>query len=58
MKAIVAKEEDWWVSDPESAEVKGLVGTASSRAYALKVYPKRRNLWRRTAEVEKAYETR
>jgi pre-mRNA-processing factor 6 len=65
VKATVAmdvEEEDrldTWVGDAESAEARGLVGTARAvLAYALKVYPDRRNLWRRAAELEKAHGTR
>lgn len=65
VKATVAMEVeeedrlDTWVSDAESAESRGMVGTARAiLAYALKVYPDRRNLWRRAAELEKAHGTR
>lgn len=65
VKATVAMEVeeedrlDTWVSDAESAESRGMVGTARAiLAYALKVYPDRRSLWRRAAELEKAHGTR
>ncbi|KDR68393.1 hypothetical protein GALMADRAFT_78691 [Galerina marginata CBS 339.88] len=65
VKATVAMEVeeedrlDTWVSDAEAAEGRGMVGTARAvLAYALKVYPERRNLWRRAAELEKAHGTR
>ncbi|KAF7767988.1 hypothetical protein Agabi119p4_7231 [Agaricus bisporus var. burnettii] len=65
VKATVAMEVeeedrlDTWVSDAEGAESKGMVGTARAiLAYALKVYPDRRNLWRRAAELEKMHGTR
>jgi pre-mRNA-processing factor 6 len=62
VKATVAmevEEEDQletWVGDAESAEAKGMVGTARAiLAYALKVYPDKKNLWRKAAELEKAH---
>jgi pre-mRNA-processing factor 6 len=65
VKATVAMEVeeedrlDTWVSDAESAETRGMVGTARAiLAYALKVYPDRKSLWRRAAELEKAHGTR
>lgn len=65
VKATVAMEVeeedrlDTWVSDAEGAESKRMVGTARAiLAYALKVYPDRRNLWRRAAELEKTHGTR
>jgi len=65
IKATVAMEIeeedrlDTWVGDAESAEAKGMVGTASAiLAYALKVYPDRKSLWRRAADLEKAHGTR
>jgi pre-mRNA-processing factor 6 len=65
IKATVAMEIeeedrlDTWVGDAESAEAKGMVGTARSiLAYALKVYPDRKNLWRKAADLEKAHGTR
>lgn len=65
VKATVAmelEEEDrleTWVGDAESAESRGMVGTARAvLAYALKVYPDKRSLWRKAAELEKAHGTR
>jgi len=65
VKATVAMEIeeedrlDTWVGDAENAESRGMVGTARAiLAYALKVYPDRRSLWRRAAELEKAHGTR
>ena len=65
IKATVAMEIeeedrlDTWVGDAENAESRGMVGTARAiLAYALKVYPDRRSLWRRAAELEKAHGTR
>jgi pre-mRNA-processing factor 6 len=65
IKATVAMEVeeedrlDTWVSDAESAESRGMVGTARAiLAYALKVYPDRRSLWRRAAELEKVHGTK
>lgn len=65
VKATVAMEIeeedqlDTWVGDAESAEAKGMVGTARAvLAYALKVYPDRKSLWRRAADLEKAHGTR
>ncbi|KAF9234169.1 PRP1 splicing factor, N-terminal-domain-containing protein [Melanogaster broomeanus] len=60
IKATVAMEVeeedrlDTWVADAESAETKGMVGTARAiLAYALKVFPDKRNLWRKAADLEK-----
>ncbi|KAF8958681.1 PRP1 splicing factor, N-terminal-domain-containing protein [Flammula alnicola] len=65
VKATIAMELeeedrlDTWVGDAESAEARGMVGTARAiLAYALKVYPDRRSLWRKAAELEKAHGTR
>lgn len=65
VKATVAMEVeeedrlDTWVGDAESAEGRGMVGTARAvLAYALKVYPDRKSLWRRAAELEKAHGSR
>ncbi|KAH9480957.1 Pre-mRNA-splicing factor prp1 [Psilocybe cubensis] len=65
VKATVAmdvEEEDrldTWVSDAEAAEARGVIGLARAvLAYALKVFPDKRNLWRRAAELEKAHGTR
>ncbi|KAH7921622.1 hypothetical protein BV22DRAFT_1132130 [Leucogyrophana mollusca] len=50
---------DTWVSDAESAESRGVVGTARAiLAYALKVFPDKRHLWRKAADLEKAHGTR
>ncbi|PPQ71171.1 hypothetical protein CVT26_011032 [Gymnopilus dilepis] len=65
VKATIAmdiEEEDrldTWVSDAESAESRNMFGTARAiLAYALKVYPDRRSLWRKAADLEKAHGTR
>ena len=65
VKATVAMELededrlDTWVGDAESAEAKGMVSTARAiLSYALKVYPDRRNLWRKAADLEKTHGTR
>lgn len=65
VKATVAmdvEEEDrfdTWIGDVESAEGRGRVGTARAvLAYALKVFPDRKALWWRAAELEKAHGTR
>lgn len=65
VKATVAmdvEEEDrldTWMGDAESLEARGMMGTARAvLAYALKVYPERRDLWRRAAELEKTHGTR
>ena len=65
IKATIAMEIeeedrlDTWVSDAESAEGKGMVGTARAIfAYALKVYPDRKSLWRKAADLEKVHGTR
>lgn len=65
VKATVAMEieeedrYDTWVSDAESAEARGSIGTARAIiAYALKVYPDKKNLWMQAAELEKAHGTR
>lgn len=62
VKATIAMELeeedrlDTWVGDAESAESKGMVGTARAvLAYALKVYPDRRSLWRKAADLEKLH---
>ncbi|KAL6303914.1 PRP1 splicing factor, N-terminal-domain-containing protein [Sparassis latifolia] len=64
IKATVAmdiEEEDrldTWVSDAESAEARSRVGTARAiLAYALKVFPDKRSLWRKAADLEKAHES-
>ncbi|KAH7885649.1 PRP1 splicing factor, N-terminal-domain-containing protein [Phlebopus sp. FC_14] len=65
IKATVAMEVeeedrlDTWVTDAESAEARGMVGTARAiLAYALKVFPDKRNLWRKAADLEKTHGTR
>lgn len=65
VKATVAMEIeeedrlDTWVGDVESAEARGMVGTARAvLAYALKVYPDRKSLWHRAADLEKAHGSR
>lgn len=65
IKATIAmdvEEEDrldTWVSDAESAEAKSNVGTARAiLAYALRVFPDKRSLWRKAADLEKAHGTR
>ena len=65
VKATVAMELededrlDTWVGDAESAEAKGMVSTSRAiLSYALKVYPDRRNLWRKAADLEKNHGTR
>ncbi|KAH8114391.1 PRP1 splicing factor, N-terminal-domain-containing protein [Phellopilus nigrolimitatus] len=50
---------DTWVGDAESAEERGVIGTARAiLAYALKVFPDRRTLWEKAANFEKAHGTR
>ena len=65
IKATVAMEVeeedrlDTWITDAESAEARGMVGTSRAiLAYALKVFPDKRNLWRKAADLEKAHGTR
>lgn len=65
VKATVAMEVeeedrlDTWTGDAESAETRGMVGTARAiLGYALKVYPDRKSLWLRAADLEKAHGTR
>ncbi|KAG6836096.1 hypothetical protein H0H93_011434 [Arthromyces matolae] len=65
IKATVAMEIeeedqlDTWVGDVESAEARGKVGTARAvLAYALKVFPDKKDLWRRAADLEKTHGTR
>ncbi|CAE6418541.1 unnamed protein product [Rhizoctonia solani] len=62
VKASVAMEVeeedrfDTWVADAESALSRGKVVVARSvLAYALRVLPDRRELWRKAADLEKAY---
>ncbi|KAJ8508012.1 hypothetical protein ONZ45_g9676 [Pleurotus djamor] len=50
---------DIWLSDAESAESRGRVGTSRAIiAYALRCFPGRRTLWMRAAELEKAHGNR
>lgn len=50
---------DTWLSDAESAESRGMVGTARAvLAYALKVFPDKRALWQRAADLEKEHGSR
>ena len=65
VKATVAMEIeeedrlDTWVGDAESAESRGKVGTARAiLAYALRVFPDRKSLWRKAADLEKTHGTR
>ena len=65
IKATVAmdiEEEDrldTWTSDVEAAEAKGNIGAARAiLAYALRVFPDKKSLWRKAAELEKARGTR
>ncbi|KAG9025206.1 Pre-mRNA-processing factor 6 [Tulasnella sp. UAMH 9824] len=64
IKATVAmdvEEEDresTWVDDVEAALAKGKIGTARAiLSYALRVFPDKRALWRRAADLEKAHGT-
>jgi hypothetical protein len=60
--SMEVEEEDrleTWMGDAENAEGKGRVGTARAiLAYALKVFPDRKRLWWKAAELEKAHGTR
>ncbi|KAF8583123.1 hypothetical protein K439DRAFT_1653578 [Ramaria rubella] len=65
IKATVAMEVeeedrfDTWTGDAESAEARGRIGTARAiMAYALRVFPDRKALWRRAADLEKSHGTR
>ena len=46
---VEIEEEDWydiWLSDAESGESKGMIGTARAIiTYTLKVFPDRKSLW-------------
>ena len=57
--AMDVEEEDHfatWLGDTEAAETCGHVGTAHAvLAFALCVFPDRRDLWRRAADLEKAH---
>jgi pre-mRNA-processing factor 6 len=60
--AMDVEEEDrlaTWLGDAEAAEVRGRVGTARAvLAFALRVFPDRRDLWRRAADLEKVHGSR
>jgi pre-mRNA-processing factor 6 len=60
--AMDVEEEDrlvTWLGDAESAEARGRVGTARAvLAFALRVFPDRRDLWRRAADLEKVHGSR
>jgi pre-mRNA-processing factor 6 len=65
IKATVAMEVeeedryDTWMADAEAALARDQIGTARAiLAYALKVYPNRKALWRAAADLEKAHGTR
>ncbi len=65
IKATVAmdvEEEDrldTWTSDADAAEAKGTIGVARAiLAYALRVFPDKKGLWRKAADLEKAHGTR
>ncbi|KAI0038793.1 hypothetical protein FA95DRAFT_1684509 [Auriscalpium vulgare] len=50
---------DTWLGDAESAASRGRVDSARAiLAYALRVFPDKRELWRRAADLEKAHGTR
>ena len=50
---------DTWTGDAESAESRGRIGTARAIiAYALRVFPDRKALWRRAADLEKTHGTK
>lgn len=50
---------DTWVADADNAISQGEIGTARAiLAYALKVFPDRKALWRAAADLEKAHGTR
>ncbi|KAI0071148.1 hypothetical protein K474DRAFT_1736070 [Panus rudis PR-1116 ss-1] len=65
VKATIAmdvEEEDrldTWVGDAESAESRGKVGTARAiLAYALRVFPDKKTLWRKAADLERTHGTK
>ncbi|KAH8091002.1 PRP1 splicing factor, N-terminal-domain-containing protein [Cristinia sonorae] len=65
VKATVAMEVeeedrlDTWVSDAESAEARERVGTARAiLAYALRVFPDKKMLWRKAADLERTHGSR
>ena len=50
---------DTWTGDAESAESRGHIGTARAIiAFALRVFPDRKALWRRAADLEKTHGTK
>jgi pre-mRNA-processing factor 6 len=50
---------DTWTGDAESAESRGHIGTSRAIiAFALRVFPDRKALWRRAADLEKTHGTR
>ncbi|TDL17207.1 hypothetical protein BD410DRAFT_730230 [Rickenella mellea] len=50
---------DTWVGDAKSAEEAGKVGTARGiLAYTLRVFPDRKSIWQKAAELEKIHGTR
>ena len=59
MEVEVEDRLDTWASDAESAEARGMVGTARAiLAYALKIFPDQKSLWRKAADLEKAHGTK
>lgn len=65
IKATIAmdiEEEDrldTWTGDAEAAEAKGNIGAARAiLAYALRVFPDKKSLWRKAADLEKARGTK
>jgi pre-mRNA-processing factor 6 len=65
VKATVGMEveeedrESTWVGDVEATLAKGRIGTARAiLSYALRVFPDKRALWRRAADLEKSHGTR
>ena len=59
MEVEVEDRLDTWAGDAESAEARGMVGTARAiLAYALKVFPDQKSLWRKAADLEKAHGTK
>lgn len=50
---------DTWIGDAEGAEERGKIGTARAiLAYALRVFPDRKFLWQKAADLEKVHGTR
>jgi len=59
MEVEVEDRFDTWTRDAESAESRGRIGTARAiMAYAQRVFPDRKELWRRAADLEKTYGTK